>query len=130
MCIWIPFFQFTNNTIKRENWQKLKKTYYLCCQSRQSVCKFVVNPNRPLLLPHLTTVRYYLLLSQLTVQSTAYPPYLFGSLGTLLTWFWENNSRQETGRRQRKKNMEQSGKLFFFTFLDISQLRPKKISLS
>ena len=41
---------FTNITTYRENWQKLKKTYYLRCQSRQNICKFVVNANRLLLL--------------------------------------------------------------------------------
>ena len=108
---------------------KTEKTYYLCCQSWQNICKFVANANRPLLLLLLTTVRCYLLLSQLIVQSR----YLPGSLPTLPTYLaaWGRlladfgriiqDKRQEEDKERRTWNNQVSSLL---TLLDVSQLRP------
>ena len=65
----------------------------------------------------------YLFRRKIKIEAKGLHAFNYCSLGTLVTWFCENNLRQETGRRERKKNMEQSGKILFlcfFTLLDIS----------
>ena len=72
--IYIPFFHFTNITTEKKNWQKRNKLVICAAKANKIICKFLLNANRLLLLLHLTnTVRCYLLLSQLTVQSRQIP---------------------------------------------------------
>ena len=63
-------FSVHEHYYRKRKLAKTEKTYYLFCQSRKNICKFVMNANMLLLLQHLTTVLCYLLLSQLTVQSS------------------------------------------------------------
>ena len=53
LCTRYTFFH--EHSYRQRKLVKTEKTYYLCCQSRQNICKFVVNAKRLLLLLLLQT---------------------------------------------------------------------------
>ena len=115
---------------------KTDKTYYLRCQSRQNICKFVANANGLLLILHLATVRCYLLLSQLAIQSQlatrahgddsqllpTFPTYL-AAWGRLLPDFGRiiQDMRQEEDKERRTWNNQVT---FSFSYI-VRQLKLK-----